>query len=480
MSRRRVPAHRVVYPFVLLALILPLFVVLPMWRSQASWRRPPRAAPATADLRGPDTLVPAAAPRKVGPCTPYAGGMILLPEGELASGDHGPSATVRMAPFLIGRTALTNAQYRLFLASTEAVYDTAVGGRNTLDAIAEEVRHIKPPADELDQPVRGISRGDLEAYAAWAGMHVASELELAYAARGPVDLAASRSDDGASWCGALHLADGAATGPPASVGARMAAWPEPGRDALAAILDRVRRAGVVREEWLNPERHAAAATRHWAPVGEAVEHHVHVLGPAATVVFVPAWSLLEQGSLAAYVAVWSEPTTLADRAALERTSASGLPPLLLGVLHSDIALADLDVLDPEGHPLSAPTPGGPQPPQVLGGGALAPATYVLAWWHGRVAVCDPAMEVLGFLPKTPWSACQVDVLHAQGRDLPPPQFIMDEDLDEVRLQHVLRLGGRHPDPDAWVALDLMIRFKGGHAWRATQGGRYPWQSHVPP
>lgn len=630
-----------------------------------------------------ERLAAGIAPIEIDPaCTPYAGGMILLPGGKVPIGTkpadlarllegrpkeqadlfqhERPQFTMSMRPFLMGRTELTNAQYLLFMKSTEKTYDTAVGARNTLDQIAEEVwniegpelRHprykapfqlyvgnkdviwqafqgvkkggvvlldllikrlpggevdekatyeamrreplprgtqlrymgvrppehwngIEPPADEMDQPIRGISYNDLEAYAEWAGMHVQTEFEYEYAARGPQanpwPWGTERPTDesrlnwgskivdnryearpvnveeipaGRSWCGALHLSGNvsewtsswfenypgnkepnrflgtspstgvkiirgggakdtellvlrpahrnwegsAADGPPypynryAWVGGRMAAYLEPGRDQLGPITRRAVRRNKVREHWLDPAQYRGAVTRDWAAADAVVENHVHVLGPAASIVFIPVKTLLFEDTFKDHKEAWERPNRVNKISLLKKASESDFPLFVLGVLHTDVALVDLEAPIPE-HLLDEEQKkqlekdrrrGKALRPITRPDGEAPPGTYVLGYWHGEVCVLDTAMDVIGFVAKLKDQPWQVDVLKAKAEDVPEGVFVIDEDLDEGRITHTVALGGKKPDPKIWVRMDIGLRFKAGMLYQATRT-KNPWQ-----
>jgi len=98
-------------------------------------------------------------------------------EGRCPLFDHGPRP-VTIRPFLLGRTAVTNAQFAAFLADT--AYQPA-DSRNFL-------RHWvdgEPPDGQGEHPVVWVSPRDAEAYACWAGLRLPTDEEWQWASQGP-------------------------------------------------------------------------------------------------------------------------------------------------------------------------------------------------------------------------------------------------------------------------------------------------------
>jgi formylglycine-generating enzyme required for sulfatase activity len=100
--------------------------------------------------------------------------LIRIPGGEFVMGSDRlsiarPAHRVRVSPFWIGRTEVTNAQYRRFVGET---------GHAPALLWTEE----RFSADE--QPVVGVDWADAAAYCAWAGGRLPTEAEWELAARG--------------------------------------------------------------------------------------------------------------------------------------------------------------------------------------------------------------------------------------------------------------------------------------------------------
>jgi formylglycine-generating enzyme required for sulfatase activity/serine/threonine protein kinase len=99
--------------------------------------------------------------------------LIFVPGGSFVRGnEHGdpdekPVRTLTLADYYIGKTPVTNRQYRQFLAAT--------GHRKPA---------LYPGFDGDEQPVVGLDWTDAAAYCAWAGLRLPTEAEWEKAARG--------------------------------------------------------------------------------------------------------------------------------------------------------------------------------------------------------------------------------------------------------------------------------------------------------
>ncbi len=137
-------------------------------------------------------------------------GLVRIGSDDLDHPEEWPVREVAVAPYAIGRCAVTNAEFGAFVRATEHRTDPEVRGSSFVfggllpddfpptrgvaaapwwrEVLGADWAHPEGPqsdvAERPDHPVVHVSRRDAEAYAAWRGGRLPTEVEWEHAARG--------------------------------------------------------------------------------------------------------------------------------------------------------------------------------------------------------------------------------------------------------------------------------------------------------
>jgi formylglycine-generating enzyme required for sulfatase activity len=173
--------------------------------------------------------------------------MILVPGGPFTMGtdaggqeDERPAHAVTLAPFLLDRTEVTNAEWDECVAA------------GVCHPKSESVRSQHPDFNGPHQPVSGVSWDDARAYCAWRGKRLPREAEFEKAARDTDDRRFTWGNEEPT-----HDRTVFASGKPEDVGTHPAGRGPYGHDDLAGNV----------WEWMQDEYDPYAYRRPGAPTG---------------------------------------------------------------------------------------------------------------------------------------------------------------------------------------------------------------------
>lgn len=250
------------------------------------------------------------------------------------------------------------------------------------------------------------------------------------------------------------------------VGFRCAYYPQAGRNQLEPIMARSKRAF---ERRLAADRFLGAVTEDFAEAGSTPDNSVYVLGPSRSIVIIPMKRVLwseENVSDEWEADAWKNGKRfLKQRDWKKHSKKTTSPRLLLGVIHVDVPLEEVDVPKPltEKEREKARSRSGLRRAPATIKGSLPQGTYLLTYWHERLALCSPSLEFRGFISpvKEPRGGpYALDVL-AKADALPANALSLDTLDDRAAVELYVPVGGRKVDEMAHVIVKFALKFEAG-------------------
>lgn len=261
------------------------------------------------------------------------------------------------------------------------------------------------------------------------------------------------------------------------VGFRTAWWPKPGANQAQSVADRIYRGGRLkraqpaasedaegRPDQLDLARMAGSVAENHIPTDGDPENGVSVLGRCRAVVAIPRSYVLdtEDGGRDA-----PNVTRAKSKAGLLRESETEGPVILLGAFHADAHLQKVWkrlVLPPPANEEERKARekerekrrGKSEAPQVVQG-TLAPGSYIVGLWHGRLCLLDASREFQCFL-SAPDKPATLDVRKLKPDEVPPPCKVeVDPDLATITAAYsVPLLIGKGADTTVWVTCSFSL------------------------
>jgi hypothetical protein len=219
---------------------------------------------------------------------------------------------------------------------------------------------------------------------------------------------------------------------------------------MEPAIERMRAGGWLKEDE-NPfarDRFAGAMTRHWTAAGETPKDHVYVTGRAAAILFVPRERLFGL----------EEKVSSSKKARELLEEATGDNPLILGVLHSDVPIVNVDVqAEPPPEDKKKRDPKKPQAPFTKRG-SLPAGSYVLGGHFGKVGLFKRNLELAAFLP-----GAKMEDKNLKKDEAPPASTILVEpDADLVsKCSFWIGRGGKTSKPDQGFKVSFLFETEKG-------------------
>ncbi|MFM8980684.1 MAG: formylglycine-generating enzyme family protein, partial [Planctomycetia bacterium] len=263
------------------------------------------------------------------------------------------------------------------------------------------------------------------------------------------------------------------------VGFRPAWSAKPGANQAPAVADRIYRGKRLkraepaasedaegRPDQLDLARMAGSVAEDHIPTDGDPENGVSVLGRCRAVVAIPRSYLMDTED-AARAAHGPNITRSKSKAGLLRESETEDPVILLGAFHADVRLQKVwkrVVLPPPANEEERKARekerekkrGKSEAPQVVQG-TLAPGSYILGLWHGRLCLLDASREFQCFL-SAPDKQATVDVKKLKPEEEPPACKVeVDADLATITASYAMPLLiGKGADTTLWLTCSFSL------------------------
>ena len=136
--------------------------------------------------------------------------LVFIPGGKFTMGSKSPMPyEVTLVPYYIGKTEVTNAQYRKFLKASG--YDGTSDADEHYDLYLRHFRGKSAMSADDDYPIVWVSWHNAKAFCAWAGLGLPSETQWEFAGRAGTTTNYHFGDSGAQffqYCWATHNSNG--------------------------------------------------------------------------------------------------------------------------------------------------------------------------------------------------------------------------------------------------------------------------------
>jgi formylglycine-generating enzyme required for sulfatase activity len=252
------------------------------------------------------------------------------------------------------------------------------------------------------------------------------------------------------------------------VGFRLAAYKDPGRDVVLPAVERLDKGGWLKHEQ-NPvvlHRFAGAAVRHWTAPGETSENHVYVKARAQAIVLAPRTRVFDL-----------EEKVRSRKAKDVFEDAVDKDPVILGVFHTDVALAAMDVASeppPEKDKDNGKKKKRKDKPEApyTARGTLPAGSYVVGAHFNRLGLYKRNLELAAFFPGPPKTT---DKNLKKDEAPPASKLTLDLDADIVKGEFWIATGGKNSKPEEGFLVSFFCEAESGALAKVAKGSGRGWE-----